>query len=267
MSANTVRGADARAFIKIFNSICNWNNPWDRWNDMVHLFAIEIANVFDKKSAGTRNEQYIRIAKKYTPEEFKGFTDLFNETVMNFEKNPFQDVLGQMYMELDMGSKTHGQCFTPYNVCRMMAECLMDESYIRQRLDEQGWISITDCACGGGAMLIAGAERLRELGINYQEKALFIGQDLDETVAMMCYIQMSLLGCPGRVRIGNTLRNPEACDILLGEGKANVWYTPMFFSDVWTWRAMLRGVRRTADLAKKEEISFAKNVQLSFFDR
>ena len=54
MSANTVRGADARAFIKIFNSICNWNNPWDRWNDMVHLFAIEIANVFDKKSTGCR---------------------------------------------------------------------------------------------------------------------------------------------------------------------------------------------------------------------
>ena len=35
MSAGTVRGTDARAFVKAFNGICNWNGFWERWNDMV----------------------------------------------------------------------------------------------------------------------------------------------------------------------------------------------------------------------------------------
>ena len=60
----------------------------------------------------------------------------------------------------------------------------------------------TDPACGAGAMLIAFANAAKRHGINYQKHVLFVSQDIDRTAAMMCYIQMSLLGCPAVVVIG-----------------------------------------------------------------
>lgn len=236
MSAVTVRGADAKAFVKCFNSICQWNNGWDRWNDMVNLFAIEIANAVDLNHREKRNETYKRIASKYSPEEFARFGELFTILVESLERNPFQDFLGGMYMELDMGSKSHGQCFTPFGVCQAMAAMAMPEEQVRQQLDERGWISINDCACGAGATLIAAAERLYQMGINYQQSALFVAGDIDSTVAMMCFIQLALIGCAGRIRIGDALMNPETGPILTGDGGPNTWYLPMFYSPVWSGR-------------------------------
>lgn len=240
MSAGTVRGADAREFVKAFNSICQWNGNWERWNDMVHLFAIEIANSVDLNHKDERNKDYIRIAEKYKQEEFRKFADLLCLMVEALERNPFQDFLGQMYMELDMGSKAHGQCFTPFSVCQMMAGMSLPEEEVKAKIEQRGWISLNDCACGAGATLIAAAERLQQIGVNYQQSALFVAQDLDSTVAMMCYIQLSLIGCAGRVRIGDTLLNPDNTDLLLGDGKPTTWYFPMLYSDIWAGRIFAR---------------------------
>lgn len=240
MSSVTVRGADAREFVKAFNSICQWNGNWDRWNDMVHLFAIELVNTVDLNHKEARNRDYIRIAEKYKPEEFKRFADLFCILVDSLERNPFQDFLGSMYMQLDMGSKWHGQCFTPMGVCQAMASMAMPEEKVKQQLEERGWISINDCDCGAGATLIAAAERLHLMGVNYQQQALFIAQDLDSTVAMMCYIQLALLGCAGRIRIGDSITNPDVGDLLMGDGKSNTWYLPMLYGPVWSGRIFAR---------------------------
>lgn len=236
MSAGIVRGTDAKEFIKAFNGICNWNGTWERWNDMVNLFAIEIANAVDLNNRERREKDYIRIREQYKPDEFKRFGYVFRLLVESLERNPFQDFLGGMYMELEMGSKAHGQCFTPFGVCQAMAAMAMPEEHVRRQLDEHGWISINDCACGAGATLIAAAERLYRMGINYQQTALFVAGDIDNTVAMMCFIQLALIGCAGRVRIGDTLINPETGPILTGNGGPNTWYLPMFYSPVWVGR-------------------------------
>lgn len=228
-------------FIKCFGAVCQWNNYWERWNDMLHLFAIEIANAVDTVHRDPRNAEYGRIAVKYKRDEYERFADLFAIMTDTLEREPFQDFLGDMYMRLDMGSKAHGQCFTPFNVCRMVANLAMDESVIRSRLEEKGWISVNDCACGAGALLIAGAERLYEMGVNFQEKAYFVAGDIDTTVGLMCYIQLSMLGCAGRVRIGDTLTDPDTGDMLLGDGKPTTWYTPMLFmSEIWQGRVTAR---------------------------
>ena len=52
----------------------------------------------------------------------------------------------------------------------------------------------------------------------------------------MCYIQLSLLGCAGRIRIGDALLEPETGPILTGEGGSRTWYLPMFYSPVWSGR-------------------------------
>ena len=55
----------------------------------------------------------------------------------------------------------------------------------------------------------------------------------------MCYIQLSLLGCPGYVVIDDSLLRPsvsyDARGLLPKDGP-QVWYTPMYFRDVWHYR-------------------------------
>ena len=88
-------------------------------------------------------------------------------------------------------------------------------------------------------MLVAFANECTRQKVNYQTSVLFVAQDIDFTVGLMCYIQLSLLGCAGYVVIGDSLVHPStAYDRrgLIPRDEGNVWYTPMYFRDVWHWR-------------------------------
>ena len=64
-------------------------------------------------------------------------------------------------------------------------------------------------------------------------------KDIDYTAACMCYIQLSLLGCPGYVVIANTLSNPATSldkRMLIPTPTQNVWYTPLYFLPEWHYR-------------------------------
>lgn len=238
-----VREADQRAFVKVYDQVSQRFSRWDVWTDMVWLFAIEIANAVDAKHRDKRNERYKAIASKYRPDEFKGFADLFCMIVDAFEKHPFQDFLGSMYMCLGLGNSKAGQFFTPYCVCQMMADMQMPAA--TTMLKEQEYITINDPACGAGATLIAAAESLyANQHINYQTCAIFVGQDIDYTVGLMCYIQLSLIGAPGFVRIGDTIANPSVGHPLFGEDTDDTWYTPMFYRDVWEMRRVIERMKR-----------------------
>lgn len=254
MARATVSGSDQKAFVRIFDGICQWNSRWDRWNDMIKLFAIELANTVDVAHRARRNEAYAAIAKKYKPEEFKRFAELFGELVLALESNPFQDFLGSMYMELELGSDQTGQFFTPYSVCCAMAEITMQGDY-NELLKREGYITINDPACGAGATLIAAAEVLHKNNINFQQQAIFIAQDIDQTVGLMCYVQMSLIGCAGYVRIGNTLTDPTTCHPLYGDGTENCWMMPMFFTKVWHTRRLVDRMKRMLTPLKPDSIT------------
>ena len=118
-----------------------------------------------------------------------------------------------------------------------MSELTYDDS-LKNELARKGWITCNDCACGAGATLIAFAEVLHKKHVNYQQNCMFIAQDIDYTTALMCYIQLSLLGCAGYVRVGNTLTDPGTGDALFGDQSENTWYTPMFYAQTWNMRRM-----------------------------
>ena len=54
----------------------------------------------------------------------------------------------------------------------------------------------------------------------------------------MCFIQLSLLGCPGYVVIGNSLTNPVAGEPLapMEMPGQELWCTPMFYTPEWNYR-------------------------------
>ena len=227
-----------KEFVKIFSSISWRYSRHEIWQDFIWLTACAISNAVDSRFASQRETRYLEIVRKYGSNEVDVFSTLFALTVSGIDENPDQDFLGELYMSLELGNGDAGQFFTPYDICRCMSEITLASNHLRELIDSKGCISICDPACGAGATLVSAANAIKRLGINYQQHVIFRGQDIDYTVGLMCYIQLSLLGCAGYVKIGNTLTEPMTGRVLFGNPKdAHVWYTPMFFSGRW---AMLR---------------------------
>ena len=246
-AARAVRSGVQSDFIKKFEGLSGRYSVRQIWEDWVVMYAAAISNTVDGVHAEERERQYMERARKYSPQELRVFAELCADMVEALEDNPNQDFLGEMYMAVGMGSDSAGQFFTPYDVCRCMAEITTNEDYLRGQLERRGWVSVNDPTCGAGALLVAFANVCTALGINYQSSVLFVAQDIDFLVGCMCYLQLSLLGCPGYVVIGNTLTNPvtaldDRCLIPVDGG--NVWYTPMYFRQEWDMRRRLAMIGR-----------------------
>lgn len=67
-----------------------------------------------------------------------------------------------------------------------------------------------------------------------------MAQDIDLIAGLMCYIQLSFLGCAGYVVIGNTITEPSTAydhrGLLPAGPQSRVWYTPFFSTDIWYLR-------------------------------
>ena len=237
-----------KEFLNIFRQLTYRHRAWDVWRDFIVMFACSLSNPVDKSHYEEREEHYLKIIRKYHKQEQKLFPELAAQTVLALEKNPEQDFLGGIFMELKLGDEHDGQFFTPYHVCDMMAKIAIGD--ISKEIDQKGYITIHDPCCGAGATLIAGVHearrQLEKQNLNYQNHVLVAAQDIDEVVALMCYIQLSLLGVAAYIKVGNTFTEP----ITDGDSTENYWFTMMYFSDIWTTRRL---VHKLDELMKGEK--------------
>lgn len=227
-----------KPFINIFNKLTRRFSPWEVWKDFIVMFACALSNPLDKTHYEEREALYLKTIQKYNKEERELFSQLTAETVIALEENQEQDFLGNIFMNLELGNKSGGQFFTPYHICELMAKATIGD--ILPHIEKDGYITVCDPCCGAGATLIAGIHEIRkrlEGKLNFQNHVLVAAQDIDYTTALMCYIQLSLLGVAAYVKIGNTLTKPMSSSDTL----ENYWFTPMYFSDVWTLRRIFRG--------------------------
>ena len=134
---------------------------------------------------------YQTIVSKYSAKEREGMAEMLGEVIMGMEQNPDQDFLGSLYMMCELGNSHAGQFFTPYDVCRCMAEITFDP---KLHPDMEGFISVSDPACGAGATLLAFLNVCKRRNICYHNKVLVIAQDIDFIVGLMCYIPVQLYG-------------------------------------------------------------------------
>lgn len=223
-------------FLETFKKLCETRASWQVWADFVTATACALANTVDKgERYEEREKEYIECAKRIG--DVEKMAELFSYVVSVFEENPNQDFLGSLYMELNLGNHWKGQFFTPLSICEMMAKITLSDKI--EEINSNGWTTVNDPACGAGATLIATANAMEEKKINYQNKALFVGQDIDRITGLMCYIQLALIGCAGYIVIADTLCNP-----IVGKGALfpseqkgqEIWYLPMLYNDVWSGR-------------------------------
>ena len=241
-----------KEFMRVFRQLTHRWRSWDIWSDFITMTACSISNAVDQLHYDEREELYMRTVNKYSKEEQQLFPELFAHTVMALEEDPEQDFLGDIYNELGLNSKEHSQIFTPYHVAHFMAEITVGD--IEEDIKKCGYVTIHDCCCGGGVTLIAAAnvikEKLAKADLNFQNHLLVTGQDIDYVVAMMCYIQMSLLGVAGYFKVGNSLTEPMSSDDNLDD----YWFTPMYFFPVWHFRRIFRSMDNLFQTEQKPEL-------------
>ena len=233
-----------KLFMDKFRLLTQTRSSWQVWEDFIKATAISISNVTNPNE--TREKEFEDCIKRLGNKN--DIAELFGIIISAINDNPEQDFLGSLYMNLNLGNHWKGQFFTPYNICKLMSEVTL--SKIEDDIEEKGWVSINDCACGAGATLIAAANSIRNHGINYQNHALFVAQDIDRVVGLMCYIQLSLLGCAGYVVIADSICNPLVGGnalIPIPNKTQEIWYTPMYESNIWL-------CRRVFNLLNQEEI-------------
>ncbi len=173
--------------------------------DWVKVMALAFANAVSFRDS--REKEYTETMKRYSEKEQ---LQLFEMTAWLTElaDEEMFDMLGYIYMHLELGGKKAGQFFTPYHICRLMAKT-------QKYTDEI--VTVNEPTCGAGGNIIALAEAMKEQGINYQQSLMAICQDIDVKAVYMTYVQLNLFGIPGVVYQSNTLHDPNGSES--GTGK------------------------------------------------
>lgn len=215
-----------KKFINVFHSLTQRYNSHQVWSDFVMMSACTISNACDLRFYKEREKMYMDCIGRYKKDEAEKFSEMLALLITALHIEPCQDFLGELYCCLRLANGRRGQVFTPYLVADMMAKMIVTGN--AEKIAEN--CNISDPCCGAGCMLIAYANNLHIKGINYQQKALFVAQDVDMTAGLMCYIQLSLLGCRCIVKIADTFTDPFLENEPITD---KLWFTPMYmFGDV-----------------------------------
>lgn len=151
------------------------------FNDFLTLSCCSLAQTVYRSDI--LEQKYLNIIKTYTKEQAEEFSKLLAFLVLGLEQAP-QDFLGQVFMSLNLGSQANGQYFTPYSVCKFMAEINFTEI---ETIQNNQLITLSEPCCGSGGIIIAFAEALKEQGYNYQHQLFVEAIDIDETCFKMAY--------------------------------------------------------------------------------
>ena len=191
--------------------------------DSIEAFAISISNAIDHKHRQEREARYMEIVRRYDPEVVRAWPSIFAQVVNALADEP-SDILGQVFHELEANNKAAGQFFTPNEIGKLMAFVnFSNTDELQSAIDKKGYVSVSDPACGSGALLISSAIAFGAAGFNYQTKLHITATDIDRLAVHMVYIQLSLLHIPAIIIHGNSLSLEEH----------QHWFTPAHIIGCW----------------------------------
>lgn len=220
-------------FVSLFNQTAPYENRWQVFSDFVHMAACSLYNAIHRDEAFEAD--YMQRVARYSAEDANNMSRLLAEVIQGLEFCP-TDFLGQIFMSLELGNHRHGQFFTPYTVSYTMAQMTLSDRLSVLTSGERDFITVSDPACGAGGMVVAMAEAMLEAGFNPQKQMVAYCVDIDPVAAMMCYIQLSLMGIPAIVAIGNSLTVEIKREMA----------TPMFVLGHWQHRWQAERTRNAA---------------------
>lgn len=226
-----------KSIVKLFESCRYRHDLYTIFSDWCSCAAISLSNAMDIVQREKREARYMEIIGRHERSVVETFPKILGEVVMALETAP-QDILGATFHALELHNNARGQFFTPYALCQAMAKMTIGTAEdVQKTMGERGFITAQEPAVGAGATIIALAEAIKDLGINYQQHLHVTAIDIDPRAVHMAYIQFSLLHIPAHVIVGDTLRMEFRED----------WYTPAHIMGFWSGKlAADRAAQRAA---------------------
>jgi len=224
--------------VKLISSLAYRHSAWQVFADFAEMAAISLSNAVDVAQREGREARYLEVVRRYGKEEIAKFPLMLAHLVEALEVDP-SDVLGKTFHDLELHNKWAGQFFTPFPVCRMMAQMMLDGRAAEEMIEARGFVRASEPAVGSGAMVIALARAFTDAGINYQQHLHVTAVDVDLKCVHMAYAQLAFLHVPAIVIHGNSLSLEEHSH----------WYTPAHIMGGWNFK-----LRRAAETEERHEI-------------
>ena len=182
------------AFKKTFRELAPYKHRYEVFRDFVTMAATSLHNSVHKDPA--REEEYLRIIAGYKKPDQEAFPKLMGLLIAALDEEP-RDILGPLYMELEIANKDAGQFFTPPELSDLMANLTFGDAL--SRLETQPFITAGEPACGAGGMILALVKVMTRAGHDPTRKLWVQAIDVDRMAALMCYTQLSLWNVPAEV--------------------------------------------------------------------
>ena len=242
-----------KKFRELYNELSRVHNRSNIFADFLKICAISMYNSFSKNQE--MEQEYLRTINAYNKEEQSTFAKMCAELIMLYENsNEVRDILGEFFQEEGLNNKYLQQFFTPSHISDLMAEIILEnENTLREKIEERGFITMSEPACGAGGMILSLVKALKNRHINYQEELLVEATDISEICVYMTYIQLSLYGIPAIVYCGNTLTGKILFKM----------ETPLFFLQHWKFMQFYRKNKNNCQdelIQKENKIIIEKSV-------
>ncbi|CAI1906037.1 Type I restriction-modification system methyltransferase subunit [Serratia entomophila] len=191
------------AFIALFNQTARYHHRYEVFRDFVQMAACAVHNqvVFSPPL----EDEYLGLVKQYERDDVNRMGKLLGilRCGLGLQQSIYDDVLGRIFMSLELGDTHRGQFFTPFHISRMMAMLTVHD--LESRLEQAPFLTVGEPACGSGGMVIAVAEQFSQAGYPPSHHLFASCVDIDPVASAMCFLQLALLQIPAEVITGNSL--------------------------------------------------------------
>lgn len=211
------------------------------FEDFVTVSAITLHNQgthFDQE----REDEYLKIINTYDKADRFAIQECFALLVQALEPEP-KDVLGGIFMSMELGDNDKGQFFTPDTISQLMAN--MQFANMTEMLKSKPFVTMSEPTCGAGGMVLAAVKHLTTQGYDPAKVLWVQAIDISRIAALMCYVQLSLWNVPAQVLVGNTL------SMEMRES----WYTPAHVWWGWKYKLKLQMQTQIQEQACKELVT------------
>lgn len=212
----------------------NGQNPWTIFGDFINMTAFSL----ESGVKGKKSKEYEALAEKYTKEQNDMMGEMLGCLTLAAEdyqrQGRYVDICGEIYHLLDMQNSKTGQFFTPQHLADATASISLPKDWLECSIEQMGMVYMQEPAAGGGAMILATASRMQELGYDPRRYLYVEASDIDKTCVCMVYVQLMLYGIPAKV---------AHKDALSREKPWGEWLTLGYIEEYTHIRRLMRALR------------------------
>jgi hypothetical protein len=190
-------------FIKKISSKEPSKSPSQKFWDFCELAYCAFAKpTSEKEKQDILEARYMQIVGTYHDKDaIRAYPELIGLVSQSIQGG--RDFLGVVAAEIGALSAAQGQFFTPYEVCRLMAEISLGDR--DSTIEQKGYLTVDEPAAGSGGMVLAFADALERRGYDPMTQLYVRATDISALSYWMCFLQLSLAGIPAEVIRGNSL--------------------------------------------------------------